>query len=448
MQYLRIHIPMQLYRSIQIVLGFMLLMLTGALLLMLPAAQTGESEIHFMDALFTSVSAVSVTGMSMIDIQSDLSWIGQLIIICLVQTGALGIMTIAGILGITRGRRIGLQQRLMIQESFNMQTPSGMVALVQKIAWFTLCIEFLSGTVMAVNLYFTYGFKGIYLGYWEAVSSFCNSGFDLMGNSSSMTPFTEHLLVHASVLVTMVLGGMGFIVLDDLWKKRSWRRLTVHSKIVLTAGLFLTAAGTVLFYLLERQNPATLGGFDIQDQWMISFFQSVSARMAGFNMIPAEAMGKASMALNMGLMFIGAGPVSTAGGIKTTTFIILILFMWAKIRGREHIVLFHREIDDSVVLKAAFIFCFSIFLISSAFFLILVFDTGNHTVGTVLFETISAYSTVGFTTGAVAEWNNACKVILMMTMFIGRIGVLTLILAFAESHPSRIKFPKEKVIVG
>lgn len=272
MQYLRIHIPMQLYRSIQIVLGFMLLMLTGALLLMLPAAQTGESEIHFMDALFTSVSAVSVTGMSMIDIQSDLSWIGQLIIICLVQTGALGIMTIAGILGITRGRRIGLQQRLMIQESFNMQTPSGMVALVQKIAWFTLCIEFLSGTVMAVNLYFTYGFKGIYLGYWEAVSSFCNSGFDLMGNSSSMTPFTEHPLVHASVLVTMVLGGMGFIVLDDLWKKRSWRRLTVHSKIVLTAGLFLTAAGTVLFYLLERQNPATLGGFDIQDQWMISFF--------------------------------------------------------------------------------------------------------------------------------------------------------------------------------
>lgn len=448
MQYIRIHMPMRLYRSIQIVLGFMLLILAGALLLMLPAAHTGRSDIHFMDALFTAVSAVSVTGMSMIDIQSDLSWIGQLIIICLVQIGALGIMTIAGILGITRGRRIGLQQRLMIQESFNMQTPSGMVALVQKIAWLTVCIEFLSGTVMAASLYFTYGARGIYLGYWEAVSSFCNSGFDLMNRPESMTPFTEHPLVHAAVLVTMMLGGMGFIVLDDLWKKKSWRRLTVHSKIVLTAGFFLTAAGTVLFYLLESGRGGTLAGMDGGDQWMISFFQSVSARMAGFNMIPAETMGRASMALNMGLMFIGAGPVSTAGGIKTTTFVLLLLFMWSRLRGREHIVLFHREIDDSAILKAAFIFCFSIFLISIAFFLILVFDTGGHTIGTVLFETVSAYSTVGFTTGAVTEWNNACKMILMMTMFIGRIGVLTLILVFSESHPSRIGYPKEKVIVG
>lgn len=233
-------------RGMLILCGFAAFMLLGALLLMLPAAQTGNREIGFIDALFTSVSAVSVTGMSLINMKEDLTLFGQILMLFMIQVGGLGIMTIMAIMGISAGRRIRLQERLLIRDSFNLQTPSGMVLLVRKIIAMTFFIEFISGTLLSIHFWQEMGFMGIYYGYWHAVSAFCNCGLDLFGNGG-FSPFARDPFVCAVVIVTMVLGGIGFVVIDDVLKKRSWARLSLNSKMVLSAELFFTVFGAIVF---------------------------------------------------------------------------------------------------------------------------------------------------------------------------------------------------------
>lgn len=272
----------QLHRGVLICGGFALFMVFGALLLMLPFSTTGNAEVSFVDALFMSVSVVSVTGMSMFDVRTDFTIFGQLVILFLMQVGGLGIMTIMAMVGISTGRKIRLQERLLIRDSFNLQTPSGMVMLVRKIIFMTLLVEFISGTLLAVYFYFKFGPMGIYLGYWHAVSAFTNCGLDIMGANAGFAKMAADPFVSTVIVVTMFLGGVGFMAADDFLRHRSWSGLSLNSKLIFLMEAILIPLGTIIFYNLEGNNPETLGGLSTMEKWQSAVLMSVSSRLGGF----------------------------------------------------------------------------------------------------------------------------------------------------------------------
>lgn len=261
----------KMHRGVLICGGFALFMLLGAFLLMLPFSQTGRSEVSFVDALFMSVSTVSVTGMSMFDLRYDFTVFGQLVILFLMQVGGLGIMTMMAMVSIYTGRRIRLQERLLIRDSFNLNTPSGMVMLVRKIIVTTLAVEFTSGTLLAIYLYFKYGTIGIYLGYWHAVSAFTNCGMDIMGSDVGFAGMAADGFVSTVIVVTMFLGGVGFIALDDILRNHRWCRLSFNSKFIFTMEAVLIPLGVVVYFLLEGSNPETMGHMNTLEKWQSAF---------------------------------------------------------------------------------------------------------------------------------------------------------------------------------
>lgn len=437
----------RLPRGALILLGFAAFMVFGALLLMLPFAHRGGVSMDFLDALFMSVSAVSVTGMSLIDLRADLTVFGQLVLIFLIQVGGLGIMTIMAIMSITAGRRIRLQERLLISDSFNLQTPSGMVMLVRKIIFMTLLIEFLAGTLLAMHFVRIMGPAGIYYGYWHAVSAFCNCGMDLFG-AAGFEPFAKDPFVCAVVVVTMLLGGVGFMVIDDVVRRRRWSHLSLHTKLVLTAEVGFTLFGAVVFFLVDRNNPRTMGDMTFLMEIMNSLFMSVSSRLAGFTTFDIAEVSISTQFIVMFLMFVGAAPVSTGGGIRTTTMMVILLSVISWVRGRRDVVVFHKRIDDQAIAKAFHVFTLSFALTFFTAFLLMLFETRGYRLEEVLFESVSAFSTVGFSVGLTEKWNDVCKAILIMAMFVGRIGVMTLVLAFADRGQGQIKYPTEKVVIG
>jgi len=267
-----IHFLNKLHRGVLICGGFALFMLLGALLLMLPFAQSGTRSISFIDALFMSVSIVSVTGMSMFDLGRDFSLAGQLIILFLMQVGGLGIMTIMAMVSISTGRKIRLQERLLIRDSFNLQSPSGMVMLVKKIILWTFTVELISGVLLSVYFCFKFGLKGIYFGLWYAVSSFTTCGLDLIGENIGFPGMAADSFVSTVIVVTMFLGGVGFLALDDVIRHRKWSKLSFNTKFVFTLEFILILSGVIVFYLLEGDNPATLGRLGTLEKWQSAFF--------------------------------------------------------------------------------------------------------------------------------------------------------------------------------
>lgn len=330
----------QLHRGVLICGGFALFMAFGALLLMLPFSTTGNAEVSFVDALFMSVSVVSVTGMSMFDVRTDFTIFGQLVILFLMQVGGLGIMTIMAMVGISTGRKIRLQERLLIRDSFNLQTPSGMVMLVRKIIFMTLLVEFISGTLLAVYFYFKFGPMGIYLGYWHAVSAFTNCGLDIMGANAGFAKMAADPFVSTVIVVTMFLGGVGFMAADDFLRHRSWSGLSLNSKLIFLMEAILIPLGTIIFYNLEGNNPETLGGLSTMEKWQSAVLMSVSSRLGGFAVFDIHSMLDQTVLLVMMFMFIGAAPVSTGGGIRTTTIGLLFLSLYAWIRGKKMLLFF------------------------------------------------------------------------------------------------------------
>ncbi len=438
----------RLHRGVLICGGFALFMLFGALLLMLPISQTGTKAVSFVDALFMSVSIVSVTGMSMFDLKTDFTLFGQLVILFLMQVGGLGIMTMMAMVSISAGRKIRLQERLLISDSFNLQTPSGMVMLVKKIVFLTLSIELIAGTILAAYLSIDHGWSGIYQGYWHAVSAFTNCGMDIMGSEVGFAGMSANPLVGTVISITMFLGGIGFIVLDDVLRNRSWARLALNTKFILVMEAILIPVGFVVFFLLEGDNPATLGHLTTTEKWQSAFFMSISSRLAGFALFDIHSMMSATVLIVMAYMFIGAAPVSTGGGIRTTTIGLLILSLWAWIRGHRNVVLFHKQVAPECLVKASNVFTLAILLTFLTALLVFLLEPTHFNFEDALFEAVSAFSTVGFSMGLTNEWNTSCKLVLMAAMFIGRIGVMTLAITFAGHHHSQIKYPKENIVVG
>lgn len=437
-----------LHRGVLICGGFALFMLMGALLLMLPIAQTGTVKVSFIDALFMSVSIVSVTGMSMFDLQNDFTLFGQLVILFLMQVGGLGIMTIMAMVSISTGRKIRLQERLLIRDSFNLQTPSGMVMLVKKIIFMTLVVEFIAGTLLAGYFFQKYGWEGIYFGYWHAISAFTNCGMDIMGADVGFVGMAADSFVSTIIVVTMFLGGVGFVALDDVLSCRKWSRLSLNSKFIFTMEGILIPLGVVVFYLLEGNNPETMGQMSMVEKWQTAFFMSVSSRLSGFTLFDVHAMMSATVLMVMAFMFIGAAPVSTGGGIRTTTIGLLLLSLWTWVRGRKQVVIFHKQVKAECLVKASNVFTLAIVLTFLTALLIFLLEPSHFNFEDALFESVSAFSTVGFSMGLTSEWNIPCKIVLMVAMFIGRIGVMTLAVAFATSSDKPISYPKENIIIG
>lgn len=427
--------------------GFAALILAGAVLLALPAASATSEPVPFLDALFTSTSAVCVTGLVTVDTGTRYSLFGHIVIILLIQAGGLGIMTMATLMALLMGKRINLRERLIMQEAMNQLTVAGVVRLTRYIIKATLFIEFIGGTILAVRWYLDFGPKGIFYGYWHAVSSFCNAGFDLFGGYRSLTGYVDDLTVNLVVSFLIILGGIGFTVIADVWQNRRFRDYSLHSKIVVAVSAFLIVFGTIIILLFEWDNPATLAPLPWDGKLLASYFQSVTPRTAGYNTMPIGDMGSATLFFIVVMMFIGASPSSTGGGVKTTTAGLLAAAIWAMIRGREDVEIFERGISRTVIYKAfALVFIAALLVIFVTMMLCL---TEQAPFLNILFEVVSAFGTVGLTTGLTPSLTASGKLWIILTMFAGRVGPVTLALALAmRQRKAMVRYPEGKVIIG
>lgn len=433
-----------------IAMTFLGLILTGTLLLMLPLASEKGTSLAFVDALFTATSASCVTGLIVVDTGTYFSWFGHLVLICLIQLGGLGIMTFATLFSVAFGKKINLQNRLRIQESLNQSDVSGVVRLCMHVVKYTLCIEAFFGTILAFHLYGIYGLKGIVWGYWHSVSAFCNAGFDLFGGYRSITPFVGDWTINLCIIMLIILGGLGFPVMEDILhiRKRKFSGIRLHSKIVLVSTGVLIVGGTGLIWFLEAANPDTLGVLTGPQQFLASLFQAVSPRTAGFNSIALDKMTNAGIFTLIILMFIGASPTSTGGGIKTTTFAVTLLSTWHLLRGKAEIVVFNRRIRQEAINKSFIITVIALMWVTGGTLCMAYLEEDMPFIN-LLFEMVSAFATVGLTTGVTQHIGTESKIILILTMFAGRVGILTFALALMNKpKPDSIRYPDENIMIG
>ena len=430
-------------------LGIAGLVLGGAFLLMLPiASQSGES-LSFVDALFTATSAVCVTGLTVVDTGSHFTLFGELVIIFLIQCGALGFMTMATLMTIMMRKRVQLRNRLIMQEALNQLTLSGIVRLVRYVVKSTLLIEFIGGTILAIRFYLDFGAIGIYYGYWHAISAFCNAGFDILGAANhNLFPYVDDFVVNIVITSLIILGGLGFAVIADISETQRFRRFTLHTKIVVTTTALLIVIGTLYLFIMDYSNPKTLGNLSMQGKILASYFQAITLRTAGFATVSIGDMSTASIFAMMLLMFIGASPGSTGGGIKTSTFAVVITSIWSQIRGDEETVLFFRKVSQSTIHKAYTFVFISATLVGIAIML-LILNSPIELAVPLLFEVISAFSTCGLTMGITPYLDSFSKYVLIVMMLIGRIGPVTFTLALAlKSKKTKIKYPEGKITIG
>lgn len=430
-----------------LVLGFAGLIFLGACLLTLPIASASGEPLNFIDALFTSTSAVCVTGLVVVDTGTRFSLFGQLVIIGLIQAGGLGIMTMATLIALLVRRKINLRERLIMQEALNQMTLAGVVRLTQYIIKTTLCIEFVGGTILAVRWYQDFGLQGIYFGYWHAVSSFCNAGFDLFGEFSSITRYVDDITVNLAVSFLIILGGIGFTVISDVAENRNFAKFSLHTKVVLTTTVLLIVFGTIIILALELNNPATLETLSWKGKLLGSYFQAVTPRTAGYNTLNIGELRDATLFFIIILMFIGASPASTGGGIKTSTIGVLVSAIWALISGKNDAEMFGRRLSSTTVYKA-----FSVVFISATlviFVTTMMSITENVDFLKLLFEVVSAFGTVGLSTGITPHLSIAGKLWLILTMFAGRVGPVTLALALAlRKRKGAVQYPEGRVMIG
>lgn len=434
----------------QIAFGFAMIILAGTLLLSLPIAnRSGHGDP--LSALFTATSATCVTGLVVADTYQNWTIFGQLVILCMIQVGGLGFMTIGAYISVLLKKRIGLKEREQLQESVNTLEIAGVVRLVKKIVQGALCIEGLGAVLLAFRFVPRFGAaRGIYFAVFHAISAFCNGGFDLMGVDeaySSLVAFEGDIVVNLVVVTLILVGGIGFIVWDDVARhKWHFRKYLLHSKIVLTTTLVLTAAGTVLFLVTEDQ--AAFAGMGPLERFLGALFSSVTPRTAGFNSVDTAALSNSGKMLTMFMMFIGGSPGSTAGGVKTTSMIVLLFYAVAMVLNREDINLFGRRLTDEVVKKANAVVIINATLTVIATIVIMALQPLLN-FEDVLFEVLSAIGTVGMTVGITRDLNIISQVIIIVLMYCGRLGSLSFALVFAQKSTSAsVRRPQEKIIVG
>ena len=427
-----------------------MIILAGALLLSLPIANK-SGHGNWLNSLFTATSATCVTGLVVTDTYQNWTIFGQIIILCLIEVGGLGFLTIGAYISVLLKKRIGLQEREQLQESVNTLEIAGVVRLVKKIVQGALCVEGLGAVLLAFRFVPRFGVaRGIYFSVFHAVSAFCNGGFDLMGVNeaySSLVAFEGDIVVNLVVVTLILVGGIGFIVWDDVMRNKwHFRKYLLHSKIVITTTLILTAAGTILFLITE--NNAAFAGMSPLEKFLGALFSSVTPRTAGFNSVDTAALSNSGKIITMVMMFIGGSPGSTAGGVKTTSMVVLLFYAVAMVLGREDINLFGRRLTDEVVKKANAVVIINATLTIMATVTIMTLQPLLN-FEDVLFEVLSAIGTAGMTVGITRELNIISRVIIIVLMYCGRLGSLSFALVFAQKKISAsVRQPQEKIIVG
>lgn len=425
-------------------LSFAVCILLGTILLKLPMTQ--NHDISWVEALFTTVSAVTITGLSVVNIGETFTMTGQLIILALMQIGGLGFMTFAILAVLSFSKKVALKQQLMAQDSLD-QTSLAKVGFIAKgVFLYTLFFEFIGFSILTYIWSWYFPMKdAMYYALFYSVSAFNNAGFSLFSDSLVSTVYSPLLFITISLLY--MIGGLGFLVLMDIKRHKKWKRLSTNSKIILSGVLCLNVFAFLMIWLMEAKNPATLGAMSFGDQAIHAWFQATVPRSAGFNSIHTGEMMPSSSFLTMLLMFIGGGSLSTAGGIKVGTFVILCISTLSFLRRQDEVYIFKHAIPQNTILKALAVTLITCAMICIGMFLILIFEPKQNYLD-LMFEVVSASCTVGLSRGITGDLSNPSLFILMILMFMGRLGPLTLAYLLATSRKSRIKHAEADVQIG
>ena len=440
-----------------IMMSFFIAILVGSILLVLPFSSATGKSVPYIDALFTATTATCVTGLVTVPTVTTWSIFGQVVILILIQIGGLGIITIMTGIMLMLQRKLGLGDRLLIQDAFNLNTLSGLVRFVKKVIGGTFLIEGIGALLYMIVFIPKFGAKGIWISIFNSVSAFCNAGIDIIAENS-LADYVTNPLVNIVTCSLIVVSGIGYIVWWDILRVmkdkshrryRRFRNLTLHSKIAITATALLVVSGAILFFIFEYNNPLTMKDYSLFEKIQASLFQSVTTRTAGFFTIPQENLSNASSFVCLLLMFIGGSPVGTAGGAKTVTIVVLVASAIASVKNRNEVILFHRTLSKQAVIKAiaVVVTAFAIIFTSTV---LLSAVTPSASALDVVYETVSATATVGLTRNLTSSLNLLGKLIIILTMYLGRIGPISLAIAFKTRKINEyiITNPIEDISVG
>ena len=436
-----------------LVLGFLAVILLGTVLLALPAASADGKSIGLFDSLFTSTSAVCVTGLVVVDTGTTFSLFGQIVLLILIQTGGLGFMVFATMIMVMLGRKISIKGRMLIRESMNTGSLSDLGRLTRLYLLLSLGIELCGALLLSVRFVPLYGWKhGLWMALFHAVSAFCNAGFDLFGRYASLTAFSRDPLVLLTIAALIILGGLGFsVILETLRNRQGFRNLSLHTRIVLMTTVVLLLAGTVFYWLTERTNAETLAGYSEGEKALNAFFQSVTMRTAGFNSFDLSGLRAGSKLFSSFMMMIGASPASTGGGIKTTTIAAVGLLMLSVVRGESEVNVARRRLSDDILRRALAVAVLFLTIQLTGTLIIALMEDGRFPLQDILFEASSAMGTVGVSAIGTPNLSAAGRAVLLPMMFLGRVGPLTLAVALARRQSkgrSVSKYPEERIMIG
>lgn len=428
-------------------LGFLAVIIIGAVILSLPISSRSGEPTNFLDAIFTSTSAVCVTGLITLDTSTHWSTFGQTVIMALIEIGGLGFMSFTVLISLILGKKITLRERLVMQEAMNTFSIQGLVRMVKYVLIFTVSVQFFGALLLSTQFVPEYGIiKGFFYSIFHSISAFCNAGFDLFG--TSLVGYSNNTVVILVISALIIIGGLGFTVLLELYDFKGIKKLSLHAKIVIITTLILIFGGTLLMLLFEHKNPQTIADMNIKDKLLNSFFASVTPRTAGFNSISTSGMTLASKILTIFLMLIGGSPGSTAGGLKTVTCAILVLTVISVIRGREDTEVFGRRLTKEIVYKSFIIVFIGLSLVIGVTMILSYTEVGASFID-LLYETSSALGTVGLTLGLTPNLSSLGKIFIMIMMYLGRVGPLTVMLALTRKRKkSGYKYPEGKILIG
>ena len=435
-----------------IALSFAAIILLGTVLLSLPVASRNGGSCGLIPALFTATSATCVTGLSLFDTWSQWSGFGQVVLLVLIEIGGLGFMSIASLVIFMMRKKVGLKQRMVMAQAMSLTDMQGVVRLQRIVIFGSLSVQFTGALILFLRFLPEFGFRNAAVwGIFHGVSAFCNAGFDLFGAiapGQSVMPFHDDPVVLMTLMVLITVGGLGFFVWEELARVRSFKKFSVYTKLVLIATLTITLVGAALVLILEWNNPETLGNMPVWQKILNAFFQATTMRTAGFASVDQAGLTEAGKAVSMLIMLIGGSSGSTAGGLKTVTFVVLVLFIWTKARGRNTVRVFKHTVPNEKAMDAMTIF---FIMLSLAFFgAFFIAATTPVTFADSLFESVSALATVGVTAGVTPMLGLPAQLLIIIFMYFGRVGVLTISLGFLMGNKAedRFRYADTNLLIG
>ena len=435
-----------------IAMAFAIIILIGTVLLMLPIASRDGQSCGFLPALFTATSATCVTGLTMFDTWTQWNGFGQIVLLVLIEVGGLGFMSMASLVIFVFRRKVGLRQKMVMAQAMSLTDMEGVVKLQRLVLLGSLLIQLCGAVILILRFWPEFGFvPAVKWGVFHAVTAFCNAGFDIFGvlqAGGSLTPFYNDPVVLLTLAALILIGSLGFLVWQEIVERRSWKQFSVYTKLVLMTNLVLLVGGAVVIGLLEWNNPDTLGSMSIPDRLLNAVFQSATTRTAGFFSVDQAKLTDSGKAVTMLLMLIGGSSGSTAGGLKTVTVVTLLLFIWSRIRSTSTVSVFKRTIPKQQVLDAVTIVTI---VVGLAFFgAVFISATSPVSFTDALYEAVSALATVGLTAGATGKLSIAAQILIIIYMYFGRVGILTLSLGFlmGDRAEERFQYANTNLLIG